>query len=249
MPVRIVEWQLPYTWGTGIGIDTNKVISVLLREENNLIQVNGDNELYTDLQLVSNIRPTDTFPVWVTTGRVLQSNWWIQSGLILNRKTTSGDYARWIYANDWKIYFDKWTWVWNQVYYSSEVDNLIQNLRNYVDNNFQEKLIAWDNITIENNVISSTWWGGWADIDVEDKTLVITEGWWWWGGGGWWVEDVLVDWVSVVTNDVAEINLSWKQNVSNLVTSVSSASTDSQYPSAKLFYDTCWDIETLINAL
>lgn len=43
--------------------------------------------------------------------------------------------------------------------------------------------------------------------------------------------------------------LSGKQDVSNLVTSVSSSSTDSQYPSAKLFYDTCWDIETLINAL
>lgn len=40
-----------------------------------------------------------------------------------------------------------------------------------------------------------------------------------------------------------------KQLVSNLVTSVSSASTNFQYPSAKLFYDTCGDIETLINAL
>ena len=39
------------------------------------------------------------------------------------------------------------------------------------------------------------------------------------------------------------------QTTSNLVTSVSSASTDAQYPSAKLFYDTCGDIETLINAL
>ena len=39
------------------------------------------------------------------------------------------------------------------------------------------------------------------------------------------------------------------QTVSNLVTSVSSSSTDAQYPSAKLFYDTCGDIETLINAL
>jgi hypothetical protein len=39
------------------------------------------------------------------------------------------------------------------------------------------------------------------------------------------------------------------QLISNLVTSVSSSSTDSQYPSAKLFYDTCGDIETLINAL
>lgn len=43
--------------------------------------------------------------------------------------------------------------------------------------------------------------------------------------------------------------LSSKQDVSNLVTTVSSDSTDSQYPSAKLFYDTCGDIETLINAL
>ena len=39
------------------------------------------------------------------------------------------------------------------------------------------------------------------------------------------------------------------QTKSNLVTSVSAASTDAQYPSAKLFYDTCGDIETLINAL
>lgn len=39
------------------------------------------------------------------------------------------------------------------------------------------------------------------------------------------------------------------QKTSNLVTSVDSTSTDDQYPSAKLFYDTCGDIETLINAL
>lgn len=43
--------------------------------------------------------------------------------------------------------------------------------------------------------------------------------------------------------------LSGYQTTSNLVTSVSSSSTDSQYPSAKLFYDTVGDIETLINAL
>lgn len=39
------------------------------------------------------------------------------------------------------------------------------------------------------------------------------------------------------------------QTTTNLVTSVSASSTDAQYPSAKLFYDTCGDIETLINAL
>ena len=52
--------------------------------------------------------------------------------------------------------------------------------------------------------------------------------------------------VSAVINFTNE---SGYQKKSNLVTSVSSSSTDSQYPSAKLFYDTCGDIETLINAL
>lgn len=43
--------------------------------------------------------------------------------------------------------------------------------------------------------------------------------------------------------------ISGKQDVSNLVTSVSSSSTNTQYPSAKCLYDLCGDIETLINAL
>lgn len=126
---RIVEWQLPYTWGTGIGIDTNKVISILLREENNLIEVNSDNELYTDLQLAVNITPSSDFPVWVTVGKVLAENWWSQNGLILNWKTTSGDYARWLYWADGKIYFDWGQGTWKQVYYSQEVDALFTALR------------------------------------------------------------------------------------------------------------------------
>lgn len=129
MPTRIVEWQLPYTWGTGIGIDTNKVISILLREENNLIEVNGDNELYTDLQLAVNITPSSDFPVWVTVGKVLAENWWSQNGLILNWKTTSGDYARWLYWADGKLYFDWGQGTWKQVYYSEEVDALFTALR------------------------------------------------------------------------------------------------------------------------
>ena len=129
MPVRIVEWKLPYTWWTWIEIDTNKVISLLLREEDNLIMVNDDNEVYTDLQLEDWILPTDDFPVWVTVGKVLQSDGWTQSWLLLNWKTTSGDYARWIYANDGNIYFDGGTWIWKQVYYSSQVDAAIAALR------------------------------------------------------------------------------------------------------------------------
>ena len=136
MPVRIVQWKLPYTWWTWIEIDTDKVISLLLREENNLIMVNDDNEVYTDLQLESGLTPSSDFPVWVTVWKVLQSDGWTQSWLILNWKTTSWDYARWIYANDGKIYFDWWSWTWQRVYYSSEVDTLLTNLRNYIDTNF-----------------------------------------------------------------------------------------------------------------
>lgn len=129
MPTRIVEWKLPYTWGTGIGIDTNKVISLLLREENNLIHVNDDNEVYTDLQLVANITPSSDFPVWVTVGKVLQTDWWTQNGLLLNRKTTSGDYARWLYWADGELYFDWGQGTWKQVYYSDEVLALFTQLR------------------------------------------------------------------------------------------------------------------------
>lgn len=39
------------------------------------------------------------------------------------------------------------------------------------------------------------------------------------------------------------------QTTSNLVTSVSGSSTDSQYPSAKLFYDTIGNVETILNTL
>lgn len=129
MPTRIVEWKLPYTWGTGIGIDTNKVISLLLREENNLIHVNDDNEIYTDLQLVANITPSSDFPVWVTVGKVLQTDWWTQNGLLLNRKTTSGDYARWLYWADGELYFDWGQGTRKQVYYSDEVLALLTQLR------------------------------------------------------------------------------------------------------------------------
>jgi hypothetical protein len=39
------------------------------------------------------------------------------------------------------------------------------------------------------------------------------------------------------------------QTTSNLVTSVSSSSTNNQYPSAKLFYDTIGNLETLLAAI
>lgn len=63
------------------------------------------------------------------------------------------------------------------------------------------------------------------------------------GGGSSYTAGTGID----ITNNV--ISTDGVQMTSNLVTSVSSSSTNSQYPSAKLFYDTCGDIEALINAL
>lgn len=118
MVVRLKEWIIPYTAWDWIDISDNHVISVLLREANNLIHINEDREMYVDLQLDDGIEPTDDFPVWVTTWRILAEDWWPQNWIILNWKTTSWDYNRLIYAADWKLYHDPGTWVWNELWWS-----------------------------------------------------------------------------------------------------------------------------------
>lgn len=122
MATRIKEWMIPYTWWDGIEITDNHVINVLLRAANNLIHVNEDRELYVDLQLPAGIAPDDEFPVWVTTGEILAEDWWEQSGTIINSKTTSWDYVRLIYANDWNLYYDPWTWVWIMIGTATQID-------------------------------------------------------------------------------------------------------------------------------
>ena len=74
--------------------------------------MNEDRELYVDLQIPDGVEPDYDFEVWVTTWRILQEDWWQQSWIIINWKTTSWDYTRIIYANDGKLYYDPWTWVW-----------------------------------------------------------------------------------------------------------------------------------------
>lgn len=70
------------------------------------------------------------------------------------------------------------------------------------------------------------------------------------GGGSITVDDALSHTsTNPVQNKVIYTALSGKQATSNLVTSLSSSSTDAQYPSAKCVYDIVGDIETLINAL
>ena len=100
-----------------------------LREWNNLIQRNANLEAYVDLQIATWITPSDDFQVWVTVGKVLETDGWDQDWLLLNRQTTNGEYARWIYGNDWKLYFDCGDGVWNQIYLASDVNGLFTTLR------------------------------------------------------------------------------------------------------------------------
>lgn len=116
MAVRIKDWIIPYTWGIGIEITDNHVINVLLRAMNNLIHVNGDRELYVDLQLDNWIAPEDEFPVWVTTWPIAQEDWWDKNGQILNWKTTSGDQMTLLYcSDDDKLYYAVNLGEWKQI--------------------------------------------------------------------------------------------------------------------------------------
>lgn len=123
MAVRIKEPIPPYVGGTAIEITDNHVINLLLREANNLIHLNENNEIYVDLQLDDGIQPDDDFPVGVTTGKILEEDWWQQSWLILNRKTTSGDYNRLIYANDGNLYIDYGDGVWHLIWEGGSLFN------------------------------------------------------------------------------------------------------------------------------
>lgn len=124
----INPWLEALTAGDGISADDlkDRIISVVLRDENNLLILNWNNELYVDLQLEDWITPNDTLPVGVTTGRVLQADWWIATWTMLCFKTTSWDYVCWIYGDDGKLYVDNGTGTFKQIYLKSEVDALLQ---------------------------------------------------------------------------------------------------------------------------
>ena len=112
MTVRLYEWDKTETGWAWIEITDNKVVNLKLRDENNLIKINEDDEAYVDLQLEDWIAPDDDFPVWVTTGRVLVADWRPVAWTVTVSKTTSGDQTMYLYGDDGKVYVDNGTGVW-----------------------------------------------------------------------------------------------------------------------------------------
>ena len=185
MATRVVEWKKPYTWWKAISIDENKVISLNLRDENNLIIYDEwDDEIYVDLQLDDEITPTDAFPIWVNVGRVIVDNGWDLPWTIISAVTTSWDNIKIFYADVWTLWIDNGTWTFKQIYFKADIDALLLALRNYID---------WELAKKQNWVSSDTApsnpneWDLWYDT-INDELKVYDGSQWTWVW--WW--DVLV---------------------------------------------------------
>jgi hypothetical protein len=169
MATRIVEWKKPYTWWKAISIDENKVISLNLRDENNLIIYDSwDDEIYVDLQLPDGIEPTDAFPVGVTTGRVLVADDWDITGTIICAKTTSGDNIKLLYGDDWTLWIDNGTGIFKQIYFKADVDSLISTLTTYINTELAKKQNWVSSATAPEDPAQ---WDLWYD-SVNDRLMI-----------------------------------------------------------------------------
>lgn len=127
MTVRLYEWDKTEVGWAWIEITDNKVVNLKLRDENNLIKINEDDEAYVDLQLDDGIEPWDDLPVGVETWRVLVADGRPVNGTLILAKTTSWDEIQLLYWDDWKIYADNGTWTfktlgWTTAYFKTQAE-------------------------------------------------------------------------------------------------------------------------------
>ena len=181
MATRIVEWKKPYTWGQAIEVTEDKVINLKLRAENNLIIYDHwDDEIYVDLQLSDEIEPTDAFPVWVNTGRVIVDNGWDKTGTIICAKTTSWDNIKLLYADDGTLWVDNGTGTFKQIYLKGDIDTIVSTLTDYID--------AHDTVVSDTAPSDPYEWQLWYDTTNDALKVYNGSQWtttWGWGGGSW----------------------------------------------------------------
>lgn len=117
MTVRLYEWEKTVTGGDWIEVTDNKVINLILRNLNNLIKINDNNEVYVELQLEDGLDSTDSLPIWVNVGRVMQADWRPVNGTLISGQTTSWDWVKILYWDDGEIRVDNGTWEWKILQY------------------------------------------------------------------------------------------------------------------------------------
>lgn len=128
------------------------------------------------------------------------------------------------------------TQVWVSATYATKtyVDNADSNLQSQIDA-ISIPTVNNATLTITQGGVSKGTFTANASSDV---TIALDSG----GGGSTYTAGTGID----ITNNIISVT-SPTQTTSNLVTSISSLSTDSQYPSAKCVYDIVGDIETLLS--
>ena len=109
--------------------DEEFYFKTLLRARDNILHYNSDDELYADLQFQDWLTPTSAFPIWISIWNVDSTDWWIQSWLLLNARTDD-TYMRWLYWDDWKLYFDWWLWVFKTIATTDDITSAVSTLRN-----------------------------------------------------------------------------------------------------------------------
>lgn len=161
MTVRLYEWDKTEVGWAWIEITDNKVVNLKLRDENNLIKINEDDEAYVDLQLDDGIEPWDDLPVGVETWRVLVADGRPVNGTLILAKTTSWDEIQLLYWDDWKIYADNGTWTfktlgWTTAYFKTQAEYNALPASKTSDNNlyiivdyhrlmeYEELIALWD---------------------------------------------------------------------------------------------------------
>ena len=115
-----------YIWGVDTGINA---VWFTLKETDNLIKETQNKEIYVDLQLDSYIQSTANFPVGVCVWNVREIDGREENGLLLNLKTKSLSYARVLYWDSGKLYFDKGNGIFKRIATTDYVDNALNNLR------------------------------------------------------------------------------------------------------------------------
>ena len=177
-----VEASIPSIWENWHwyigGVDTwITAVWLELRVANNLIKQNSNRETFTDLQFQNGLTPTSIFPIGVNIGNVDSQDGWDVSWVLLNALTTDWHYARWLYGDDWKLYFDGWRGVFKKIAIADEVMTAIAELRNELSNVAFTGLSsdlnndAW--FTADDIVTKEEYEAIWPSTESDDKRYIL----------------------------------------------------------------------------
>lgn len=199
MTVRLYEWDKTETGWAWIEITDNKVVNLILRNLNNLIKINSNNEVYVDLQLDDNLQSSATLPVGVTTWRVVQANWRPVTGTLISAKTTSGDVAKILYGDDGKIRVENWDGTWETLQFSMTAGTGINITNDVVSNTWVLSVNSQVGDVTVSEFLPENTWSTWQVLKKNWDTYRWANESWGWGG---WATYYAGTWINIDLDNV-----------------------------------------------